>query len=414
MKKIAIFISILIVHCSLLIEYASAQSLDSLLKVALENNLELKVLKNEYFAALEKAPQVKQLPDPIAGVGGFLLPVETRLGAQIIRLSASQTFPWFGTLNSKEDLENAKAKAIYERIGAEQLNLFYQVKTAYYRLYEMQQSQIIIHRDITILEALKNLALTKVESGKATAADVLRVQLKIEEFNQELEILETAKINPTAEINQLLYRPLATPIEINDMLSFANIPFDKDTLAANIQDNHPILRMFELQQEVSRKSILLNDLGGKPSFGAGLDYIFVNSRTDAEPAHNGRDILQIRASVKIPLYRQKYKAKDQEERFKIVALDNKKADVLSRFISTIEKTYADFKTAQLKASLYQQQIELTKAAINILEVDYSTDGSNFDELLRLEKELIDYDLKILKTIVQSHIAKSSIERFIIQ
>ena len=35
-------------------------------------------------------------------------------------------------------------------------------------------------------------------------------------------------------------------------------------------------------------------------------------------------------------------------------------------------------------------------------------------LKKLEKELIDYDLKMLKAVVQSHIAQSGIERFIIQ
>ena len=32
----------------------------------------------------------------------------------------------------------------------------------------------------------------------------------------------------------------------------------------------------------------------------------------------------------------------------------------------------------------------------------------------VEKELVDYDLKMLRAVVQSHIAKSGIERFIIQ
>ena len=393
---------------------ANAQSLDELVKESVENNLELKVLENEYFAALEKAPQVSQLSDPEVGVGAFPLPVETRLGAQTTRLSASQMFPWFGTLDSKADLENAKAKALYERIGAEQLNLFYDIKIAYYRLYEIQQSQSIIRRNITVLEALERLALTKVESGKATAADVLRVQLKIEELNQELEILETTKVNPSATINQLLNRPLETTITISDSLSFAAIPYDKDTLATNIKTNHPMLRMFELQQEVSRQAISLNLLSGKPSFGVGMDYIMVNQRNDADPVRNGRDILQFRALVKIPLYRQKYDAKEREENLKITALDNKRADVLSLFNSAIEKAYADYETARLKMDLYRQQMEITRAAINILETDYSTRGNNFDELLRLEKELIDYDLKMLKAIVQSHIAKSSIERFIIQ
>ena len=193
-----------------------------------------------------------------------------------------------------------------------------------------------------------------------------------------------------------------------------NVKFDKDTLAASIQANHPMLRMFELQQEVSRQAIALNELNGKPSFGVGLDYIMVRQRTDAELSANGRDILQLRATVKIPLFRQKYEAKEKEENLKIVALDDKKADVLSKFNAVIEKAYADFETARLRMGLYEQQIEITQAVINILETDYSTKGNNFDELLRLEKELIDYDLKMLKAIVQSHIAKSNIERFIIQ
>lgn len=392
----------------------NAQSLNELTQEAVQNNLELKILETEYRTALEKAPQVSELPDPEAGVGIFPLPVETRLGAQILRVGATQMFPWPGLLEGKKDLELAKAKALYERIGASSLELSYQVEQAYFKLYEIEQSQAIIRRNFAILEALEQLSLAKVESGKTTAADVLRVQLKLEELKQELEILETAKAKPTATLNQLLNRLPDTPIQINDSLNFAIIPFNKDTLAANIQANHPMIRMFELQQEVSKQAIGLNELSGKPSFGAGLDYILVNKRNDAEPAHNGRDIIQLRGTVKIPLFRQKYEAKEREENLKIAALEDKKLDVVSRFTAAIEKAYADHETARLRVELYEQQIGITQSAINILETDYSAKGNNFDELLRLEKELIDYDLKILKAIVQSHLAKSSIERFIIQ
>ena len=391
-----------------------AQSLDSLVTQAVENNLELKVLEKEYFAALESAPQVSELPDPEVGIGIFPLPVETRLGAQILRVGATQMLPWKGLLNGKKELELAKAKALFERIGARALDLSYQVEQAYFQLYEIEKSQFIIRRNLTILQALEQLALTKVESGKASAADVLRVQLKIEEFNQELKILETAEAKPIVSINQLLHRPLETPIVITDSFAFAIILFDKNSLAAIIEANHPMLRMFELQQDISRQAIALNELNEKPSFGVGLDYIMVDKRSDADPAKNGRDIIQLRGSVKIPLFKKKYEAKEREERLKMEALTHKKADVLSHFLTAIEKAYVDFETAQLKMNLYERQIEITQAVINILETNYSTSGNNFDELLRLEKELIDYDLKKLKAIVQSHLAKSSIERFIIK
>lgn len=391
-----------------------AQSLEELLAMVKQNNIELKVLEKEYFAALEKAPQVSQLPDIEVGVGGFPLPVETRLGAQGIRFSGTQMFPWPGVLDSKKELELAKAKALYERVGTSELEITYRVKQGYYRLYEIQQSQAIIRRNIAILKSLEQLALSKVESGKSTAADVLTVQLKIEELEQELKILETAKVSPTATINQLLNRDLSTPISISDSLAYTVLPFDKNALLADISATHPMLRMFELQQEVSRQAITLNELNGKPSFGVGMDYITVGKRDDAEPSNNGRDILQLRASVKIPLFREQYAAKEREEQLKIDALEDKKEDVFTLFSTAIEKAYAEHETARLKTELYSRQIEITEAAITILETDYSTQGSNFDELLRLEKELVDYDLKMLRAVVHSHIAKSGIERFIIQ
>ena len=79
---------------------------------------------------------------------------------------------------------------------------------------------------------------------------------------------------------------------------------------------------------------------------------------------------------------------------------------------SIEKAFAAYEAAQLQVALYQKQIALTEATIRILETNYSTNGKSFDELLRLQTDLIDYDLKILRAIVQSHLAKSDIERYL--
>ena len=192
-------ITLLLLTNSFGIHSVSAQPLDSLIVHAIDENLRLKILETEYLAALEKAPQVSQLPDPEVGIGAFPLPVETRLGAQIIKIGATQMFPWKGLLDGKKNLETTKAKVLYEKISASALDISFQVKQAYFSLYEIEKSQSIISRNLELFEALNQLALTKVESGKATAADVLLVQLKTEELNQELAILEVAKIKPTTK-----------------------------------------------------------------------------------------------------------------------------------------------------------------------------------------------------------------------
>ncbi len=412
-RKILSVILVLLLASSIGSNKAAAQSLDSLADSVLDNNLALKILEKEYLIALEKAPQVSQLPDPEVGVGAFPLPVETRLGAQIIRVGATQMLPWKGVLEGKKNLELAKAKTLYEKINARALDLVFQLKQAYFALYEIEKSRSIIARNLGLINSLEQIALAKVESGKATAADVLRVQLNKEALLQELAILEIAKESPTAVINQLLNRPAQTAILIQDSLEFAVLPFDKDNLMKDIEATHPSLIMFQLQQEVAQEALKVNDLSNKPTFGVGFDYLIVNDRKDAQPEHNGRDILQLRASVKIPLYKKKYEAKEREEHLKIAVLENKKEDLLSRFKATIEQAYTDHKIAALQMELYQQQIEISKATINILQTNYSAQGNGFDELLRMEKELISYDLKMLEAIIQSHLAKSSIERYVL-
>lgn len=391
----------------------SAQSLQELLGVAELNNYELRALEDEYLAALEKAPQVSQLPDPEASLGLFLLPPETRLGPQRIALGVSQMFPWKGTLEAREVVALSNAQAKYQRIAAAKLNLFYQVKLAYFQLYELEESKEIIRSNIQIFKALESLTLIKTESGKGNLSDVLRVQIKLQELDQQLKIIDNQKTKALAELNQVLGRPVDVNVRIVGGFSRAEMLFNKDSLANNIRQNHPIVKMFSIQQESAQNEIELNVLNGKPSFGVGMDYIMVGKRSDAFPENNGRDILIPKVKVKIPLYRKKYTAKAQEEKLKIAALENRKEDVQLRFLSSIEKAYADYEDAVLKLELYQKQIATTKVAINILQETYSNSGSSFDELLQLENDLVNYDLKILKAVMKSHIAKVSVERYIL-
>ncbi|MCB9290728.1 MAG: TolC family protein [Lewinellaceae bacterium] len=390
----------------------NAQPLENLLAAADSANLELKALYQDYLAALEKAPQVSQLPEPEAGLGVFPLPVETRLGPQWVRLSATQMFPWKGTLEARKDVALAMAKAQYEKIAASRLNLHYQAKQAYFQLYELDKRQQILQRSIKIFRTLESIATSRVEAGKANLADVLRIQIRIRGLEEELNVLENQKEKPLAAINQLLNRPEQSPVTLVDTLPLAEPPYERAALLNDIQEGHPMLRMFALQQEVARRSIELNVLEGKPSFRVGLDYIAVGKRSDADPVNNGRDILSPRVGVRIPLYREKYRAKEQEEELKIQALETRKQDLFLQFRSAIEQAYADLEDGEIKYRLYQEQKATTTSAIELLLAAYSNEGASFIDLLQLEDQLVQYDLMALSAVVKTQEAQAKVERYI--
>jgi hypothetical protein len=69
MKKIAIITLVLLTSQIT----GFPQSLNGYLRIAAENNPELKAYFNEYLASLEKVPQAGSLPDPELSVGFFLV-----------------------------------------------------------------------------------------------------------------------------------------------------------------------------------------------------------------------------------------------------------------------------------------------------------------------------------------------------
>src|SRR5690554_446769 len=135
MKKIAIiFLLFLVVRST-----SFSQSLDEYLKIATENNPELKAYFNEYLAALEKVPQVGALPDPELTMGFFIQPMERFMGNQQADIQLMQMFPWFGILGARKDEAAKIAQTRYEAFQDAKNRLFYQVKETWYQLYQLKE-----------------------------------------------------------------------------------------------------------------------------------------------------------------------------------------------------------------------------------------------------------------------------------
>lgn len=404
------FIILFLLGCGTL----SGQSLEELRQQVASGNPALQALEQVYQASLEKAPQVGQLPNPEVGIGVFPLPVETRLGAQQLRIGATQMFPWFGTLKQQERLANTEAQAMYQRIALKRQALYFDLDGAYLELYRLQKKAAILEEQTQLLDTRQEFALAKISSGKANASDALQVQLRQEELRQRILILQQAQAAPLATINQLRHQPSGTAITVVDSLAFAELPFAKDSLLRYIQETHPQMRIYGLQQEIAQQHLELNDLQQKPSFGVGADYIAVSERELATIANNGRDILQLRASIKVPLYSKRHNARQREQNLQIQALESQQTASLDAFAATLERAYTRHNTARMELELYQQQEELTNSLLAMLESEYSSASTNMDELLRYEQQKIDYQLKKLAAVVQSHLALREIQQLLFQ
>ena len=391
--------------------FSIGQSLDSLLQLVVENNPTLKALELDYEAEALKADQVSQLPNLELGSGIPVLRPETRLGGQVVMVSASQMFPWFGTLRSKKDVVIAMSKARYEMVAAKRLDLFNKVKQAYYQLYFLQEKENIINEYIEIYKTIESVALAKVESGQSTTADVLRIQLKLQELRQELKIIDSDRRAYSSRINELANLSWGTIIRPTDQLNeIATMEYDFAKFKAQIEENHPLNKKIAQQIEASKLAQQSNRNMNRPSFGLGIDYSMVQPRTDANPSGNGQDILIPKVKISIPLYRKSYRAKNEQEEKIQESLNYQKIDITNRMLAILQQEKSNYDNAILENELYQQQIATTQMAYEILLSQYSSTGKGFDELLQVQNQLINYQLKLAMAQLKSYKAKANIER----
>lgn len=374
--------------------------LNHYLVIAAENNPGLKASFAEYMATLEKVNQVGTLPDPQLAFAYFIQPVETRNGPQEFKISISQMFPWFGTLSSKEELIKNKAKAKYETFEEKKSKLFFEIKSSYYSLYFIKKGIDITNENIQILETFKNLALIKIESGTASAVDGLRANMEIADLENKLAFLKDKLNVQQAKFNNLLNVGVEEPIFTPDTLWLTDIQFSKKEVIDSLeQNNHQLLKIDYLMASFKSQEKLVKK-NGLPKFSIGLDYIGIGKSDNAMSAeNNGQDAIVFpKIGITIPIYRKKYKAMVAEAVFMQESTENLKADKQNILETLVEKAYSQYSDAVRRIELNKNQAKLAHQAINILESDYATMGKNFEEILRMEKRKLKYDLEYQKAL----------------
>ena len=365
------------------------QSLDSLRTLLRENNPELRAMALDYRAALAVSPQLSQLPDLEIGGGVSILPVETRLGPQRARVMVTQMLPWPGTLAAMSTLADAQAQPVLEQAAARQLDLLYQLDNAYFDVVTAAEKITALDTSLMLYTSLQRLALARVENSRGSSVEVYQTELQLSSLRRQINRLKSeqqlAWVTIEALVNESLPRvavPTGVPV-------VPTLPVSLDFA------DYPLVRIFALQEEVSRRILAVNALEARPDFGIGVDYIATGKRTDAEPPGNGRDAILPRVMLRVPLSGGRFRAKREEESIRVQAIAARRESVTDQLTAAIGQADIARREAAAREAYLQQQSTTLAAALTIARSEYANGRRPFDELLRLHNEYVDYQLETI-------------------
>jgi outer membrane protein TolC len=389
-----------------------AQTLEEYFKIAADNNPGLLSQHREFEAALQKVPQLSSLPDPSLSVSAFGQMVETRVGPQQARFSLSQMFPWFGTLRAQGNAATLMAEARFQSFLDARNKLYFEVSSAYFPLRELKELREIEVQNIAILEAYKTISNSRFKNGNGTLADVLRVDIMLKEAKTNLQILALKEKPLLVKFNSLLNRNEITPVVLSDMEveRLVSTDFLKDSLASN----HPLLNALELKIKAGEASEHAAQKQGLPNLGIGLDYIMVGNRTDlapgaSAPPDNGKDAIMPMVTVSLPIFRSKYKAAVKEAQLMQESYSYQKAEIVNSLKSEYEMVLYDIRQQTEMISLFEQQKEEAEQVLNLLITAYGNSGKDFEEVLRMQQQLLTYDKLRITGLTQYNIAKAKLD-----
>jgi outer membrane protein TolC len=371
------------------------QDLQTYIDEAITNSPEIQKFQLRYDIASEKVNEANWIPNTEFSAGYFVSEPETRVGAQRARFSIKQMFPWFGTINARENYATSMADADFVEVTIAKRKLALSVSQFYFQLYEIRAKQKVLDQNIALLQTYEKLALTSVEVGKASAVDVLRLQIRQNELQQEKEVLQQQNNGIQAAMNSLMNRGYDKEISVVESLE---IPMEDMQLSFEALSVNPELLKFDKLYESVAKSELLNLRESQPMFGFGVDYLPVAARQDMDFIDNGKDILMPMVSITIPIFNNRYKSITKQNELRQQEIQSQKDERLNVLESELAKAISQRNQARIKFETQSKNLQQAKDAEEILIKNYETGTIDFNDVLDIQELQLKFQINQIESI----------------
>ncbi len=357
-----------------------AQDIGYFVNLGEANNPELRAMRLRYDLAGEKVEEAGALPDTQFDVGYFVPEMQTRTGAQRVRFSVRQMLPAFGQITAREAYASSMAETDYLDwvIGRRQLRL--QIAQSYFGLQALRQQITILQAQGQLLDSYRAVALTSLETGRASAVDVLRLDIRKSDVEAQQQILETQ-----FQAASFAFFRLVNATETGMSFMVTGLPESLPEPDFPALGPHPELEKYSRLYESVVKEEALNRKSSSPSFMVGLDYTVMSRLTDVEIMDNGMDMLMPMVSLSVPIFNGAYRSRTRQNEIRQAALKAEETARRNQLESLLEGAWQGQVSQRIRYEAQTGNSLRTRQAIDLLLKQYETEMVDFSELLEMQE-----------------------------
>ena len=391
---------------------AGAQSLNSLISEALQNNPELRAAANEAEAAKQRVRPAGALDDPMLEAGFLNLPTQplrfNREDMTMKMLGLSQKLPYPGKRALREQVAAKDAETLNYGLSETGNRVVREVKLAYFDLALTDETVRQLKSNRQILEQFLRLAESRYAVGQAAQADVLKAQSQIGRMNEELLRMERERPVSEAELARLLGRRTDDASIAVELPGLRDIALNLEALLQTALHQRPQLLGLQSAVERSTKAVDLARTEKNPDFDVRFSY---GQREKDLAGMPRQDVFSLTVAMNLPVWRaDKIEPRIAEaQALREQALDLQQAqenDVLARLRQQVATAEQSRKSVRLYETAILPQ---TRLAVEATLAAYKVSRADLTLLLDSQMSLYGYEISRARELVNFNKALAEIE-----
>ena len=387
-------------------------SVDGYVRLALDRNPELAAAAYRVQRMAERVPQASSLDDPMLMVTPVGEMAQTAAGQVATMTGLSQKLPLPQKLAARGEIARGDVAVASSELDAMRLRVAADVRQSYWSFYYAERALEQTRQSRGLLDNFEQIAQSKLRTGSATQADVLRAMTELSNLDNELLTLARQRDTSIARLNSLIDRPVNAPLPPPSPERPEQIALRLDQLLIEAGRGNPQLRGVIAQIDQSRQRLRLARLGYWPDLTVSANYNFVDDSGTSRVA-NGDDQYSLGFAINLPIWQGRLRAAEREAFRGLQENISQLAASQNRLAFQIQDAYASVDTQQRLVALFHDVIvPQARQTVDASAAGYQSGSVDFLAYIQAWRKLLDYRLMEQRSIAQLQQQLAELERLL--
>lgn len=378
-------------------------TLDGAVRLALENNPELRAASGRMDAATGRAYQAKLWTNPeltlsaedwpVRGGGNFSDSKQT--------IGVAQTVPFAGKKKLDRQIGVSGVRLSEAELSLHRVELVRDVKAAFYQVLTAERLVEVAGELVKVAESSAATARKRVAAGAAADQEQLRAEIPLEEARTELAGFQRELVAARQTLALLLGRPDLAEAPVSGALAETGSLTLLDQGPEQWLPNHPSVLAVKTSRDRAELELRRARLEPYPDVRMGV--------AGGRIGETGQSIIQMGLSIPLPII-DRSKGKKQEAQANVRIAEADQAAIEQRLLRAWGTASKRFRTAVEQVASYRERI-LPKAdeALRLVQAGFEQGKFGFIDLLDTQRTTAEARLAYQQKLLELNVAQAELE-----